>query len=131
MRGVQYDHVDPCFAQRLDALEGIRRRADRRPDAQAPTHILARSRKFRGLLKILDRDHALELVVAIDDQDFLDAVLVQQSLHFLFGRIFTHRDEARFGRHDRADRGIECPLEAQVAVGDDADDFAAADHGDA
>ena len=39
-------------------------------------------------------------------------------------RAFAHGDQALARRHDRAHRLVELGLEAQVAVGDDADDAA-------
>ncbi len=81
VRGVDHDDVDARFAQRRDALQGIGRRAHCRADAQASDAVLARIRKFGGLLKILDGDHAFQLMVAGDHQHLLDAVLVQQREH--------------------------------------------------
>ena len=45
VRGVDDDDVDAGFAQRGDALERVRRRADRRADAQAPAFVLAGARE--------------------------------------------------------------------------------------
>ena len=78
VRGIDDDHVDAGLAQRRDALERVRRRADGGADAQAPALVLAGAREFRGLLEILHGDHAAQFVVAVHDQHLLDAVLVQQ-----------------------------------------------------
>ena len=102
VRGVDDDDIDARLAQRGDTIERVGRGADRRADAQAAGLILAGARKFRGLLEILDRDHAAQLIVAVDHQHLLDAVLVQQALHLFLGRAFAHRDQSRLGRHDRS-----------------------------
>ena len=70
--------IDAGLAQRRDAIERVRRRADRRADAQRAALVLAGAREFGGLLEVLHGDHAGQLVVAVDDQHLLDAVLVQQ-----------------------------------------------------
>ena len=52
--------------------------ADGGADAQASALILAGAREFGGLLEVLDRDHAVQFMIAADHQHLLDAVLVQQ-----------------------------------------------------
>jgi hypothetical protein len=128
VRGVDHDHVDARLAQRRDPIQGVRRRAHRRADPQAADAVLAGVRKFGGLLEILDRDHALQLVIAGDHQHLLDAVLVQQREHLFLGRVLAHRDQALLGRHHRGHRRIELGLEAQIAVRDDADHLGAEHH---
>ncbi len=100
-------------------------------DAQATVFVLARARKVGGLLEVLHRDHALELEVVTDDEHLLDAMLVQRLEHIVLGGVLGHGDEALLRRHDRRHGRIELGLEAQVAVRDDADHLAAADHGHA
>src|SRR6185437_13966986 len=73
-----------------------------------------------GLLEVLHGDHANELMVGVDDQYFLDAMPVKESEHLFFRRILPDGDEALLWRHHTGYRRIELLLEAQVAMGDDA-----------
>ena len=63
----------------------------------------------------------------VDDQHFLDAMLVQQREHFVLAGAFLDRDQAFLARHDVLDRIVGLLLEAQIAVGDDADELLAVD----
>ena len=126
VRGVDDDHVDARLAQRRDALERVRRRADRRADAQRAAFVLAGARELGGLLEVLDRDHARELEVAVDHQHLLDAVPVQQREHFFLRRVLAHGDEPLARRHHLGHRRVELRLEPQVAMRDDADGLAVA-----
>ena len=78
VRGIHHHHIDPRLAQRRDPIQRVGRGAHGGADTQAPDGVLAGIRKLGRLLEILDRDHALQLMVAGDHQHFLDAVLVQQ-----------------------------------------------------
>jgi len=127
VRSVDHHYIDPCFTQSGDAIERVGRGADGGPDPQASALILAGAREFRGLLKILDRNHAHELMIAVDDQHLLDAMPVQEPEDLRFGRVLAHRDEALLRSHDGGDRRVELLLKAQVAVRDNADHFLA-DH---
>ena len=72
------------------------------PTRRRPPLVLAGAREFRGLLEVLDRDHADELVPPLTTSSFLDAVLVQQREHLVLGRILAHRDQPFLAGHDRA-----------------------------
>ena len=61
------------------------------------------------------------------NQHALEAVAVHQLLRRLEVRALGHGDQLVARRHDRGDRLVEARLEAQVAVGDDADDALAVD----
>ena len=71
------------------------------------------------LLDVLDRDEAAQDPGAVHHQQLLDAVGVQQLLRALEAGPLGHRDEL-LGHHG-ADRLLQIALEANVAVGDDAD----------
>ena len=128
VRGIDDEHVDARVDQRRDALFGIAADADRRADAQAFAIVLARVRIVARLLDVLDRDQAAQTKRIVDDQHLLDAVLVQQRQHFVLGSALLHRDQPLLARHDVLDRILGLLLEAQVAVGDDADELLAIDH---
>ena len=106
---------------------GIAADADRSADAQPLAIVLARIRIVARLLDVLDRDQATQAERIVDDEHFLDAVLVQQRQHFLFGSAFLDRDQTLLARHDVLDRIVRFLLEAQVAIGDDADELLAVD----
>ena len=56
----------------------------------------------------------------VDDQQLLDLVAVQEFARLLERRADRHGEE-RIARHDVGDRPVEVGLEAQIAVGQDAD----------
>ena len=87
--------------------------------AQAPVLVLGGGGVLLRLLDVLDGDEAPQLAAGIDDQQLLDAVGVQQLLGFFQAGPLGHGDEL-LGHHG-ADRLLQVALEADVAVGDDAD----------
>ena len=66
-------------------------------------------------------------IVVIDHQHALEAMPVHQLLRLLEVGAFGDRDELVALGHDVGDRLVEVGLEAQVAIGHDADDLAALD----
>ncbi len=128
VRRIDDHQVDARLAQRRYAIHGVGGGPYGGADTQPAGLILARAREFRRLLEVLHRDHAGELVIAVDDQHLLDAVLVQQRQHLFLGCGLAHGDQPILRRHDRGDRRIELLLEPQVAVRDDADRLPADDH---
>ena len=95
MRGVDADDVAAGLQQRVDALVAIGADADRAADAQAAEVVLGGERVLLRLLDVLDGDEALEQPAAVDDQQLLDAVLVQQLLRGLDAGALAGRDELR------------------------------------
>ena len=89
------------------------------------------SRILDRLLDVLDGDEALEAEVLVHDQELLDLVLVQEVARLIERRPHRHGEE-RVSRHHLADEPLDVDLEAQVAVGQDADEppFLAAVLGD-
>ena len=120
VRGVEHQEVDLGPDQRRGALEVVARGADRRADAQAAELVLAGVRVLDRLLDVLDRDQPLEVAVPVDHEHLLDAVLVELGLGLLERRPLGDGDQVLLG-HQLADRLVEVLLEAQVAVGEDAD----------
>ncbi len=90
-------------------------------DAQALAIVLARVRIVARFLNVLDGDQAAQAERVVDNENLLDAELVQQRQHFLFGGAFRDRNQAVLARHDVLDRIVRLLFEAQVAVGHDAD----------
>ncbi len=128
MGGIDDHQVDSRLAQRRYAIHGVGSGPYRGANTEPAGLIFAGPREFRRLLEVLHRDHAGELVIAVDDQHFLDAVLVQQRQHLFLGRGLAHGDQPLLRRHHRGDRRIELFLEPQVAVRDDADRLFPDDH---
>ena len=127
MGGIDYHQIDTRFTQRGDAIDRVGRGTDRGANTQPADIVLAGARKFRGLLEILHGDHAHQLVPGVHYQHLLDAVLVQQREHFFLGRVLANRDQPILRSHDGGDRRIQLLLEAQVAMGHDADRLPAHD----
>ena len=79
--------------QRLGPLDRVLRDADRRAAAQPAERVLRRVRILDRLLDVLDGDQALQPEVAIDDQQLLDLVLVQNLARRVERRADRHGDE--------------------------------------
>ena len=101
------------------------------PHAQAAEAVLAGVRVLDRLLDVLDGDQPLQHEAVVDDQQLLDLVAVQDLARLLERRADRHREQ-RIARHDVARSGDRVGLEAQIAVGQDADEppFLAAVLGD-
>src|SRR5689334_24582813 len=128
VRGIDDEHIDARVDQRRNALFGVAGDADCRADAQPLAIVLARVRVVARLLDVLDRDEAAQPKRIIDDQDLLDTELMQECQHLILGSALLHRDQPVLAGHDVLDRILGLLLEAQVAVGDDADELLAIDH---
>ncbi len=122
VRRIDDDDVDAGADQRFDALVGVAAGAHGSADAQAAELVLARVRMLDALEDVLHRDEAAKLHVAVDDEHALEAVAMHEALGDLDVRAFGHRHEAIALGHDVRHRLVEVRLEAQVAVGHDADD---------
>ena len=125
VRGVDDHEVHARRHELGDAIERVRRGADRGADPQPSVLVLAGAREVARLLDVLDRDHAAQAAVAVHDQDLLDAVPVQQQQDLLARRVLAHGHELLARRHDLRHRQVELLLEADVAVRDDADHLVA------
>ena len=129
VRRVDDDHVDAGGHQRLHALVGVAGGAHGRARAQAAQVVLARQRMLDALQDVLDGDEAAQLHPVVDDEHALDAMRVHQPLGVLEFGALGDDDQAVALGHDAGHRLVEVRLEAQVAVGDDADDVLAVDDG--
>ena len=96
-----------------------------RGDAQAALLVLAGVGEALGLFDVLDGDQADAAIGVVDHQQLLDAVLVQQALGLGALDAVLHRDQPVLG-HQLAHRLALIAGEAHVAVGQDADQLAAA-----
>jgi hypothetical protein len=82
MGGVDDQQVHPGIDQALGALEPILTHRGGRGCTQPPLLVLGSIRVELRLLDILDGDQADAAAVAVDHQQLLDAVAVQQPLGF-------------------------------------------------
>src|SRR4029450_401955 len=92
-------------------------------DAQPAALILAGAEILNGLLNVFDGDQPLEFKIVVDDEQFFDAVAVQQFLGGLEIHARSHRYQIILG-HDLGYSTVEAPFEAQIAIGEDTDEFA-------
>jgi hypothetical protein len=109
--------------QRFGALERVPADPDCGADPQPPERVLARIRVLDHLLDVLDGDQPLQHVLIVDDQELLDLVPVKDLARLFERRADRHREQ-RIARHDVGDRPIEVRFEAQIAIGQDADELA-------
>ena len=96
-----------------------RRRRPRRPTRSRPSSSLAAFGILDPLEDVLVGDQPLEVELLVDDQDLLDLVLVEELLGLLERRPDGDGDELL--GHDLFDGQVRPGLEADVPVGQDAD----------
>ena len=106
---------------RSRALEAGIADGRRRGDAQPALLVLGGVRVEPALLDVLDGDQADAAVVVVDDEQLLDAVLVEEALGLVLVDALAHRDQVLAG-HQLGDRLRRIGGEADVAVGEDADE---------
>ena len=93
------------------------------PDAQAAFIVFGCAGIFEFLLDVFYGDQALQVVLVVDDEQLFDAVLVQNFFGLLERRSDRDGDQIFLGHH-LADGNIETGFEAEIAIGEDADQFA-------
>ena len=93
MRRIDDDDIDAGIDQPLGALETVVADRGRGSDAQAALLVLAGERMGDRLLDVLDGDQTDAAILIVDDQQLLDAMLMQQALGFVLADAFAHRDE--------------------------------------
>ncbi len=123
--GVDRENVHLPVHQFLGAFQKIARRADGRAHPQASLIVLRGVGIFEFFLDVLDCDQALQVVLVVDHKKFFDAMAVQDLLGLFQRRPDGNRDEV-FLRHHVRHRQVETRFEAQIAVRQDADQFALA-----
>ena len=112
-------HVDPRRHQPLSALETLVADGRRRRDAQAAFGVLGGVGVGGRLLDVLDRHETDAAMEFVDDDELLDAVLVQKPPRLFLADALADGDD--FARHQFGDRLTRVGGEAHVAVGEDAD----------
>ena len=120
--------IGACLDQRRHPLVGIQACSDARPYPQLALPVLAGIRECLGLVNVLYRDHALQFEPAVDEQHFLDTVLVQELGDCIEAGVLGCGHETLLRRHHIPDLRIEALLEAHIAGGNDAGQLAAFHH---
>ena len=115
MRGIDDNDIDAGLDQRGDTLFGAFTDAHRCADAQTSEFVLAGKRMFGRLLNVLDGNEALEVEVLIHDEEFFDAVLLQDFFGVLERRAHRNRDQIVLRHHVR-NRHIVAVLKPQIAI---------------
>ena len=129
VRGVDDEHVDARFDERRRALPGLTEVADGGADEQAAFGVLRGVRKLLGLHEVLHGDERDETPVVVDERQALTLVLTQDRRRVVVRDVDGSGDE-RLRRHDVAHlrrRPLRDGREAQVAVGDHADELVVLD----
>ena len=75
------------------------------------------------LFHVLDGDQPDAAILVVDDEQLLDAMLVQQPLRLVLADALAHRDEILM-RHQLGDFLLGIGGKPHVAVGEDADQLA-------
>ena len=123
VRRVENERVRTRREKRASAFHDVLRHADGGGAEKTALGILRGVRILIGLFDVLDRDEAAEFEIAVDDRELLDLVAAEDVAGFHERGADGDRDEV-FLRHDVVDLHVEVGHEAQVAVGDDADEVA-------
>ena len=130
MGAVDGDYVNFGCRQFLGSLQEISSGADGRAYAQASLRIFGGVGILQFLLNVFYGDESLEVVFVVDDEEFFDAMFVENFLGIFESGADGHSDEI-FLSHHAVDRNIEAGLEAQVAIGENADEAALQSNGHA
>ena len=120
MCAVDGEYVDLGFGEFLRALQKISGRSDGCAHAQAALGIFGGVGILQLLLNVFDRDQAFEVVFVVDDEKFLDAMLVKNFFRFFESGSHGNGDEVFLGHHF-IDGNVEAGFKAQIAVGENAD----------
>jgi hypothetical protein len=119
--GIDDDYVDARLHQQFHALFVVLAYADRSARAQLAVFVLTGVRVFGLLGDVFHRHQAAQFERVVDDQHAFQTMAVHKRLGFGERRAFLDGDETIARRHDVAHRFVQTLFEAQVAVGDDAD----------
>src|ERR1035438_8788985 len=107
--GIDGDYVDLARDEFLGAFQEIARGAHRRADAQASLAVLGGVGVLQLFLNILDRDQALEGEVFVHDQEFFDAMFVEDGLGLFQGGADGNGDQVLLGPSwSRTSTGRSC-----------------------
>ena len=121
MRDVDDEHVDAGAHELARALEVIAGRADRRADHQPSLRVAGRERAALLTHQVLGRDQPVEHALVIDERQLLDLALDHHALGFFRRGAAAMDDEPIERRHAIGDRGAGAVDEAEIALGEQAE----------
>ena len=119
------NQVNACFNEALGAFKAIDSRGCGGGNAQMAFFVLAGIWVKACFFYILNREQANALILAIDNDKFLNTILVEQFTRLFLGHMLVDRNQALFG-HEFAHRLAHVFGKAHIAVGEDANKFAVA-----
>ena len=123
VRGIDGDTSTLRATSSCGALQEIAGSADGRAHAQPPLAVLGRIGILQLLLDVLYGDQSLEDELVVHHQQFFHAVFVQDGFRLLERGAHRHGDQVLLGHHFGNGR-VEAVLEAQIAIGENADQLA-------
>ena len=123
MGGVDDQKIDARVDELHRALEALVAGRRGSGDAQAALIVLDGIGVGDGLLHVLDGDQADTIAVDVDDQQFLDTVLVQEALGIALADALAYRHQV-VARHQLVDLLVRVRGKAHVAIGENADQLA-------
>ena len=83
VRSINHQAIHACLDQFIGPLAKVAGGADRRGHAQAAEIVLGRGGILDRFLNVLDGDESLQVFVVIDDQELLNAMLLQHGLRLV------------------------------------------------
>ena len=119
---VDGEGVDTGFDEGCGALEIVAGGTDGSGDAEAALGVFCGVGVLQLLLDVFNGDEAFELILIVDDEKLLHAVLVEDVFGLFKRGADGDGDEVLLGHHG-VDGEIGAGDEAEVAVGEDADEL--------
>ena len=121
---IDCDHIDFGLGQFLSALEKISGGANCPGYAKPAMRIFGSIRVFQFFLDVFDCDQTFQVVLVVHNQQFFNAMFVK-NFFGLFKRGSHGDGDEIFLRHYLVYWNVEARLEAQVAIGQNANQLAA------
>ena len=114
MGRIHYDHVNSGLNQRGYTCICICTGANGSASSKTALLVLASERIVLRLLDILDGNQPAQFKVVIHDQDFFNAVTMQQLFHVVQVGTLFHRHQLVLGGHDFRDRRVQAAFKANI-----------------
>ena len=130
MSGVDGDDVGLGARHFNGALQVVPGSADGGADAEATLLVFGGARIFEFFLDIFDGDETFEVEVLIDNEEFFDAMFLENAFGFFQGGADGNGDEVGLGHHIADELGMIF-FKAEIAIGEDAGEASAAGDGKA
>ena len=115
VRRIHHDDIHTRGNQNFSTSDTIRANSRRRADTQAPLRIFRGVGMRLSLFDVLDRNQTNATILVINDEQFLDPMLMQQSLGFIHADILANRHQFLFC-HQLRDRLTQVCCKAHISV---------------